>query len=89
MSRSFPFILLPFICALFLHGAEYHLIISGHINQVSMGIHVFLCQLTVEKKSAVFRIRYQKPVLCRCNKAVTHTLPAIGILVCIKTYRRL
>ena len=87
MSRSFFLCLFLFVFALFLHGAEYHLIISGHINQVSMGIHVFLCQLTVEKKSAVFRIGYQKPVLCRCNKAVAHTLPAIGILVCIKTCR--
>ncbi len=89
MSRSFFLHLLLSVFILFLHGTVYHLIISDHINQISMGIYVFLRQLTVNKKSAVFRIRYEKSVLCHCHKAVTHALPAVRILVGIKSNRRL
>ena len=88
MSRSFLLGLLPFIFTLLVHGAIYHLIVSNHINQVCMVIYVFLRQLTIDKETVMFRVGYKKPVLCHCHKAVTHTFPAIGILVGIKTYRR-
>ena len=88
MSRSFFLCLLPFVFALPVHGAIYHLIISNHINQICMVIYILLRQLTIDKETVMFRVGYKKPVLCHCHKAVTHTFPAIGILVGIKTYRR-
>ena len=89
MSRSFLSHLLPFVFVLFLHGAEYHLIISDHINQICMGIYILLRQFTIDKKTVVFRIRHKKPVLSRCHKAVTYTFPAVRILVGVKTDTRL
>ncbi|GFH93189.1 hypothetical protein IMSAGC002_04464 [Lachnospiraceae bacterium] len=88
MSRSFFLRLFSFIPALLLHGLEYHIIIGDHINQIGVIVYVLLRQLPVDKKSAMLRIRYQKPVLRRCHKAVAHSLPAIRILVGIKSYRR-
>ena len=54
-----------------------------------MIVYVLLRQFPVDKKSVMLRIRYQKPVLCRCHKAVAHSLPAVRILVGIKAYPRL
>lgn len=88
MSRSFFLPLFSFIPALLLHGLEYHIIIGDHINQIGVIVYVLLRQLPVDKKSAMLQIRYQKPVLRRCHKAVAHPLPAIRILVGIKSYRR-
>lgn len=89
MSISFLSCLLPFVFALFLHRAEYHLIISDHINQICMGIYIFLRQPTIDKKPVMLRVGYKKPVLPLCHKTVTHSIPAICILVGIKTYPRL
>ena len=88
MSKSFFLRLLPFVSALLLHGLEYHIIISNHINQIYMIVYVLLRLFPVDEKSVVFRIRYQKPVLRRCHKAVAHSLPSVRILVGIKSYRR-
>ncbi len=86
MSRSFFPFLRPLICTLLLHGLDNNLIISYHINHIGMAVYILLSQFTVKKETVMLRVWYQKPVLPLCHKTVTHSFPAIGIVMCIKSY---